>query len=157
MRKNEIDLEALSKFIAVAKRTTFAEGGNTVASSRLGSEDYFYQEGNFTYRDSFFGSLYDIGQEIVWENSKPVWGMNYMGGMRREYEHLSRKSFEFLKECLKRVEERSPYRGPEEHKDGDLRYLNEVRGDISRFFGEEKIFFKGEEIYTRVYHGGLIL
>ncbi len=152
-----INTKELSEFIARAKRNTFATGGEKVASSKTASKDYLYKEGEFIYRDSYFGSRYDIGQEIVWRNDEPIWGMNYMGGMREGYEDLSKATFRFLKECLTLVDASMPFRGPELHQKGEFKYRNEVVGDVERFQGTERIFFRSDEIYERTYHGGLIL
>jgi len=152
-----IDINLLSEFIAKAKRSTFAEGSNKVESSRNNSIDFLFQEGDLTYRDSYFGSIYDIGQEIVWKKNTPVWGMNYMGGMNKDYKYLTSETFEFLKKCLKMVKPSLPFRGPEYFKEKNFEYVNKVDGDITRFSGYEKIFYNGIEIYQRVYHGGLIL
>ncbi|PIV12869.1 MAG: XRE family transcriptional regulator [Candidatus Nealsonbacteria bacterium CG03_land_8_20_14_0_80_36_12] len=151
------DLEILSEFIAKAKRSTFAKSGEKAESSRVGSRDYLCQEGNLTYRDSYFGRVYDIGQEIVWEGDVPIWAMNYMGGMKEEYRHLSKDTFRFLRECLAQVDSSKPFRGPPSYKRDNFEYTNRADGDVTRFSGTERIFFEGEDIYERIYHGGLIL
>jgi len=151
-----LNLEKLSEFLVKAKRNTFAVKKNKTLSSRLNSEDYEFREGDFVYRDSFFGKKYDLGQEIVWFRKNPIWGMNYMGGMKNEFANLSKATFQFLRKCLERVDLSMPFRGPKEFKEEDFYYENNVIGEIVRFFGEEKIFFKGIEVYSRTYHGGLI-
>jgi len=55
--------------------------------------------------------------------------MNYMGGMKEGYQHLAEQTFKFLKKCLRMVEPSMPFRGPKYYK---------------------------EEIYRRIYHGGII-
>jgi len=156
IKMSNIDITILSEFLAKAKRSTFAEGDNQIESSRKGSIDFLFQEGDLTYRDSYFGGTYDIGQEIVWQNDKPIWGMNYMGGMKEGYQHLAKQTFKFLRRCLKLVDSSMPFRGPKNYQEGDFEYFNKIEGDITRFSGLEKISFKGEEIYRRIYHGGLI-
>ena len=152
----EIDVNALSEFLVKAKKSTFAKGGNKAEPSRKGSKDFLFQEGDLTYRDSYFGEIYDIGQEIVWQDNKPIWGMNYMGGMKEGYQHLAEQTFKFLKKCLRMVEPSMPFRGPKYYKEGDFEYFNKVEGDVTRFSGLEPILFKGKEIYRRIYHGGII-
>jgi len=156
-KMSKININFLSKFLVKAKKATFAGGGSTkIESSRPKSIDYFFKEGALSYRDSYFGSNYDIVEEIVWNKDEPIWGMNYMGGMKKDSFHLSNKTFIFLKKCLSRLDESMPFRGPKYHKEGDFEYKNKFRGNVIRFSGSEKIFFKGEEIYEGIYHGGLI-
>lgn len=76
MNKNDIDL---SNFLAEAKKQTYADKSiKKSPSTRLGSFDYEYSNGKFSYHDTYFGGTKFIGEEVVYnsENS-PVWGMNY--------------------------------------------------------------------------------
>lgn len=151
-----IDPNVFSEFLARAKRSTFACGGYRTKPSGKGSIDFLFQENDLIYRDSYYGEIYDIGQEIVWYKDKPVWGMNYMGGMKEGYHYLAKQAFDFLKKCLKLVDPSMPFRGPKTYHEGDFKYSNEVEGDIAKFSGVEKIFFREEEIYIKIYHGGFI-
>ncbi|WP_198543849.1 DUF5680 domain-containing protein [Petroclostridium xylanilyticum] len=68
---------ALKGFLVRAKRNTYARDGVLSASSRPNSKDLHYGEGDLLYIDSYFGSADFIGEEVVFENQKPIWGMNY--------------------------------------------------------------------------------
>lgn len=70
---------------------------------------------------------------------------------------LQKKTFVFLKKALSLVEEKNPYRGPEKLEEGDFLYINKVVGSLSDFKGEEKIFYKNEEVFCQNYFGGLII
>jgi hypothetical protein len=49
-----------------------------------------------------------------------------------------------------------PYRGPKVFEKGDLKYENELRGEVSGFSGNEKIFKDGVCVYEANYMGGLV-
>ena len=152
----DINIKIVAEFLVNAKKSTFAGGGYRAKSSRDGSVDFLFQQGDLTYRDSYFGGIYDIGQEIVWHKDKPIWGMNYMGGMKEEYIFFKKQTFEFLKKCLKLVDPSMPFRGPKYYQDGEFEYFNEIDGDITKFSGKERISLKGKKIYEKVYLGGFI-
>lgn len=49
-----------------------------------------------------------------------------------------------------------PFRGPKHYTNGDYEYHCQVNGTFEWFQGEEKITYKGEQIYECVFHGGRI-
>ncbi|MBI4450480.1 hypothetical protein HY642_00770 [Candidatus Woesearchaeota archaeon] len=69
----------------------------------------------------------------------------------------AKQTFAFLKKALQRVEASRPFRGPRYFVDGDFEYVDESEGDITRFKGIERIFFKGKEVFSQDYIGGLIV
>ena len=93
----------LTEFLLEAKRNTYASKKNEVESSRDGSIDYEYVKGDYRYRDSYVGSSYFSGQEIVWYKNKPYWSMNYIG---RVFDDSF--SGDFLKKVLKEATEDMP-------------------------------------------------
>lgn len=75
-----VDTHQLSKFLVKAKINTYAssgEGGEKILAD--GSKEFEFRERKFKYRDRYFGFDPFIGQEIVFQNKKIVWGMNYYG------------------------------------------------------------------------------
>ena len=70
-----MDKIELERFIVEAKAQTYVAGGEHVASSRQGSHDLKYQNGEWAYLDSYFGGTDFVGQETVWFGSEPVWSM----------------------------------------------------------------------------------
>jgi hypothetical protein len=142
-------------FLLRAKRATYASGsGGEVASSRLGSHDLPYQEGAYTYLDSYLGGYAFIGEEAVWQNGTPVWGMNYYGTMT--VEAIPAGFPAFLKLALRNAPPEAPYRGPNELADGTFTYTCRWEGDLSHFRGEETISESGQVIYVLNFHGGRI-
>lgn len=81
--------------------------------------------------------------------------MNYYGYMTSDKVD-NKIIYGFLRKAMMLVNEQTPFRGPSNFKDGDLEYANKSTGDITQFKGEERILFKGKEVYRLEYHGGII-
>lgn len=147
--KNDYDESELIKFIIKAKKSTYAKKQNKINSIRLGSHDYMFQEGDYQYFDSFFGSSSFSGQEIVYQKDKVCWSMNYFG-MTDSLDFNG----DFLKEALLKVDVKKPFRGPAFYQKGDYTYICECTGDVDLFHGNEIIYYQNEKIYQCFYHGG---
>jgi hypothetical protein len=144
----------LNNFLQKAKKKTFA---SRISIPKIQGEKkvYVYKEKDFKYQDKYFGSIVDTGQELVFHKGKLLWSMSYRGGMIEGYENLSKKCFSFLKECLRNAPKNFPVRGQKIYKKGFFKYENHWKGDIEDFVGEEKIFWKNNQIYFRNYLGGM--
>ena len=152
-----MDIEQLSKFLVKAKINTYAssgEGGEKILFDE--SKEFEFEEKEFKYRDRYFGFDPFIGQEIVWQNGKIIWGMNYYGKVVSEVIPV-KQIYQFLKEVLKKVLENKPFRGPDNFKQGDFEYFNKVEGVVENFQGEEATFYKKQLVYKLNYHGGLVI
>jgi|SRR3989344_2200108 len=152
-----ICLDEFLLFIVNAKKNGYAAHRERASSSRLASKDYEYREKDFCYRDSYFGSLYDLGQEIIWYREIPIWGMSYYGGMKPEWRSISEEIFIFLRDALANVEPSLPFRGPSQFSHRNLKYINNVTGNIEMFMGDELILSDDIIVYNKIYHGGIIL
>jgi hypothetical protein len=147
MRESKMDL---ASFLVMAKQNTYASGkpGEILED---GTQEFLFQEGEFRYRDRFLGGSAFIGQELVWQSDRLVWGMNYYGvatsAAPPELGH-------FLKKALQRVSEERPFRGQHVLLENGFEYLDESEGDIASFTGVELILYDGTEVYRLVYHGG---
>ncbi len=146
----------ISAFLVRAKKDTYASGKKPTVLED-GFEQFTYQEGTLSYRDRYrardprpFG-----GEEVVFQEGKPVWMMNYHGFMLSK-EVESKKVYSFLRKAMSLVEEDRPFRGCSTLKEGDYEYKDISTGDLNQFVGTEKIFFKGEEVYRLEYHGGAL-
>ena len=144
----------LIDFIVKAKKCTYASGNKAVKLEDE-FEEFVYEEGDYKYRDRYhardpnpFG-----GEEVIWQNGKAVWMMNYYGFMLSNKVN-SKKVYEFLRKAMSLVDKERPFRGPSSFKEGDFEYVDENGGDVSRFKGTEKIFFQEKEVYRLEYHGG---
>ena len=160
-----MDLKKLVKFLVEAKKKTYASANKmNIDLERPLHDELEFSNGEFYYRDSYVGFFQAPGIEEVrlGEEGKTIWTMAYSGGMLPKYQGMlnilfAKKTFGFLKKALNLVEESKPYRGPEKLEEGDWKYESSVKGDIKRFIGHEKIFFKGEEVFSQDYIGGLVL
>ncbi|MHB8134690.1 MAG: DUF5680 domain-containing protein [Anaerolineaceae bacterium] len=141
-------------FLIKAKQNTYAGEGQLSQPSRPTSKDLAFQEGSFKYIDTYLGDIDFMGEEAVWYEGKPIWGMNYVGRML--VEKIPGGFIEFLKKALINVPQEMPYRGPEEMIDGDFSYTCCVEGAINWYKGVETILYKGQKIYQMNFHGGSI-
>jgi hypothetical protein len=79
-RANKIEISDLASFLRLANQRTYAnKDAPQVQSTRLGSQDYEFDDGDLRYHDTFFGDREFIGEEIVYRRGKLFWGMNYFG------------------------------------------------------------------------------
>jgi len=147
----------LAQFLVKAKINTYAssgEGGEKILPD--GAKELEFEEGEFKYRDRYFGSTSFIGEEIVWQNGKIIWGMNYYGQTLSKIVS-AKEIYQFLQEALRKVGEDKPFRGPDSFKRDDFEYINKAKGTVEEFKGEEAILYKGEAVYQLNYHGGAIV
>lgn len=154
---NDLPLAALEPFIVRAKQHTYVGDGTAeLLPSRPGSRDLRYAEGDWAYHDSYFGESDFIGQEIVYYQGKPVWGMNYFGVILRPDKITSAQAGEMIKRSLSRLYQEGRFLGEFAHREGALSYVDHNEGDVRSFRGREQISIDDELVYELVYHGGLL-
>jgi hypothetical protein len=149
-----MDQDPFRSLLIRAKQNTYASGNPATASSRPQSHDLDYSEGRYHYIDTYLGGFHFIGEEAVWENDIPVWGMNYYGKML--VEEIPQRFGEFLKAALLRVPKQAPYRGPADYQDNVFSYHCSWEGELMHFQGWEEIAYQNAPIYRLVFHGGEI-
>lgn len=152
-------MEELKEFLIEAKKQTYAnENMEKAKSSRVGSNDYHYENGHLIYHDTYFGGTNFMGEEVVYKNEEiAFWGMNYYGVTLDE--SLSEEAMDkVLRPALMQVgtDDIIPVRGPREYINGDYKYTFFIKGDLNSFIGEEKIYKGDILIYTLKCHGGII-
>lgn len=158
-----MEIKKLKKFLVKAKKATYASMNNMkIKEERPLHCELEFSDGNLYYRDSYVGFFQAPGMEEVriGKNGKTIWTMAYSGGMLPKYQkdkEFAMNTFKFLKKALSLVHENAPYRGPAILTEGDWGYKNIIDGDIKRFKGIEKVFFKGKEVFTQDYMGGLVI
>lgn len=149
-------MDDLAKFLVKAKINTYAskgEGGETILKN--GGKELVYKENKFLYRDIYFGFNPFIGEETIWKDRKIIWGMNYYGRILKEIVP-AKKVYNFLKEALRNINLKKPFRGPDNFKKAEFEYKNKAYGTIKGFKGTETILYKGKKVYVLEYHGGLL-
>lgn len=146
------NINKIRDFLIKAKRNTYAASNNKTTASRMRSQDFRYEDGNgYVYLDSYLGGERFAGEEAVWYQEEPVWAMNYVGRVTGE-----NFDGDFLKECLMKVPEEMPFRGPGIYTKGEYHYCCRVNGEFIWFQGIEEIFYMDKKIYECHFHGGEI-
>jgi hypothetical protein len=150
--KISVNLERLKEFLAEARQNTYASDSSPIDNPRLlASKQLEFQKGEYSYRDVYFlGEKRFIGQEIVYQGSKPIWGMNYIASS------IGKMETAFLKESLFQLAEKCRFGEVCEYEKRDFKYQDKGQGDLNEFSGEEEILSKGKSIYKLNYQGGLI-
>lgn len=157
-----MNIEELKSFLIKAKKSTYANSdAPKIDSTRLGSKDYEYEEiinGNkYTYHDTYFGGINFIGEEIVYINDLPVWGMNYYGVTIDS--NLNEEAMDkALRSALMQVGTDStiPVRGPKKYTNEEYLYSFTCNDDLDKFQGTEQIKKNDKLVYELHCHGGLI-
>ena len=153
----KVDVKQLSKFLVKAKINTYAssgESGEKILPN--GSKEFEFEEKEFKYRDRYFGYNPFIGEEIIWQSKKIVWGMNYYGEIVSKI-IPTKEIYQSLQEALKKITDGKPFRGPDNFKKDKFEYINKIEGTVEKFKGEETIFYKKQFVYKLHYHGGLVV
>ena len=145
----------LKEFIKEAKKSTYAAGDN---GEKIilpdGGIKYIIQKEDLEYTDIYYGFDPFLGQELVKQNGKTIWGMNYIGYMI-DKKIDANLIFQFLQKTLKNSDENLPLRGPKELKEKNLTYVNDIKGNFDLFVAKEKIYIDDKCVYELDYHGGI--
>lgn len=150
---------AFVDFLLRAKRATYANQGGAdtkVTPALPGSVQLAFAEGDLLYRDIYYGSVFFVGEEVVYHAGKPVWVMNYGGGVTVSDVDAGAVG-RFLQEAMRHVEADRPFRGPSRYARGPYVYTDSATGDLARFFGVELIHLDERAIYELRYHGGVLV
>lgn len=150
-------ISTIDSFLRQANQNTYAnEGAQRVESLHPGSRDYHFQKGNLEFHDTFFGATRFIGEEVIYQDKKAVWGMNYYGFTVSD--DINEKLFDsILRPALMSGSgDNIPVRGPKEFINGKWKYTFKVTGDLVNFTGTEEISKNGEVVCRLYCHGGFI-
>ena len=152
------------KFLIKAKKQTYANSNaKKVTSSRLGANDYQFEEEidgkSMKYHDTYFGGTCFMGEEVLYcQDNIPIWGMNYYGVTLDK--KLSEEAMDkALRPALMHVGEDAsvlPVRGPSQYQNGEYRYSFKNMGNIESFTGIEEIYKNDKLIFRLHCHGGMI-
>jgi hypothetical protein len=142
----------LKDFLILAHRNTYANTqAKPVDSLRQKSRDYHFENSAFAYHDTYFGGKDFIGEEVIYFDGNPAWGMNYYGFGNTEFDATLRP---FL---MEEPWPEFPIRGPQRATLGRYEYTLEIaEGDLKRFSAQESIKTNGTVAYRCFLHGGLI-
>ena len=160
MSSNEASREQFVDFLLEAKRRTYAGQGDEATVTPLvpGSKQLEHRDGDYLYRDIYFGMAYFVGQEVVFRREQAVWSMSYAGGVMplSRDGHDTRAIYAFLRLALRHGGQDAPYRGPAAFTRDALTYTNATDGSLTMFSGVEAISREGAQLYECRYAGGLL-
>jgi len=150
------NLENLKEFLCEARRNTYAANNNPIDNPRLlASTQLEFRRGDYSYRDIYFDAEKRfIGQEIIYQDLKPIWGMNYIGTAQGA--PLGKIETAFLRESLFKLAEKCRLGENCEYEKREFKYQDQGQGNLEEFSGKEEIFSNGKNIYKLNYQGGLI-
>jgi Domain of unknown function (DUF5680) len=149
-------IDDLNAFIVKAKRATYVGSGERAEPSRLGSHDLTFQDGDWSYRDSYLGDTDFLGQEAVWLKGEPVWAMSYYGYILRPDLFDGERAGQTIKAALTAMYTEGRFLGGFEWEGPHGRYVDRSEGDVAHFRGREVILVQGVEAYALDYFGGLV-
>jgi hypothetical protein len=130
-----IDKQRLCKFLASAKKSTYAAG--ETAKKIVGADKsttLIFEDGDLKYHDNYFGGEPFGGREVVFLQNEPIYIMTYYGLVDESVSDFE-PVYKILQKALSLIPEDYPFRGPKEHADGDFIYKNTFTGEIDNFFG----------------------
>jgi hypothetical protein len=154
---NNFSVEELNAFIIRAKSATYVGNGDKTIPCRMGSHDLKFQEGPFSYLDSYFGGADFIGQEVVYYRDEPVWAMNYYGRIIEKDRITAAEAGQMIKASLSRMYKEGRFLGGFEYFFNEDTYTDTSEGDVTFFTGKEWITRNGVKVYELMYHGGLVI
>lgn len=153
-------LAELRRFLVDAKRSTYAGLGDeaTLPQPLLpGSMQLEWRDGDWSYRDVYFGMSRFSGLETVYWQSRAVWSMAYSGGIIGEADVADVRSiYVFLRAALMELSTEAPIRGPMKFVDAEMTYFCKISGDIEAFEGSERILHFERSCYALTCAGGLV-
>lgn len=140
-------MEGLEAFIVRAKARTYVGGGAPRSSSRPDSHDIAYEDGDWSYLDSYFGGTDFLGQEAAWHKGVPVWAMNYYGRIVRPDRIDAATAGRVIKQALSALYREGRFLGGFMHVDDQYIYVDQSEGNVRSFSGHEIISIDGEVVY----------
>lgn len=150
-------MQSVAEFIIEAKAATYMGGKKPLAhATRPGAKDIDYQRGSFRYLDSHFGGTDFLGQEVVWQDERPVWAMNYYGRILDPIHFDGERAGIVIKHALIALYQEGRFLGGFTHQHALGEYVDQSVGDYTSFHGVERILLSDRAVYQLDYQGGLI-
>jgi hypothetical protein len=147
----------ISQFLVEVRLNVYTgEGDEEGVILEDGCRELAYSLNEFSYRDRSMGFNPFIGEELVWQAGRLYWGMNYFGKVISENVPSS-QVLNFLKQAIRQVHSRRPFRGPDYFRAGSFTYVDTSHRVLDSFTGEEVIYFRDQQVYRLVYHGGRLV
>ena len=139
--------ESMKEYTSGVIQIDFSDGRHVVK----------YQEGDWSYEDSWVGGEPFSGMTTVWFRGVVFWSMIYRGRVTSGYN--KEEVYPCLWTALAKVSPDRPFRGPENmsYDDGKAWYHNQWSGSLVDFNGEESITIADRGVaYKMTYQGGAV-
>lgn len=150
-------MDALESFIIEAKAVTYISGkAPSPVATRIGATDIPYEKGRFRYLDSYYGGTDFLGQEVVWDDTAPVWAMNYYGRILDAERFDGGRAGTVIKQALTALYQEKRFLGGFTYLHSLGEYVDQSVGDYRSFLGVERIRMGERVVYQLDYQGGLI-
>lgn len=158
---NHSQVNKLKDFLKESSFHLYAGGGKEITPERPGFVEMEWKKGDWYIRDSYVGHFQAPGITVVYYKNKPFWTVSYGGKVLEKYYEKTPEIFGFLKKALSRKElkkaEDLPVRGPSDYSEGEWKYEFIYEGDMSCFYGREKIYNSDELVFYQDIIGGLVI
>lgn len=115
-----------------------------------------FQEGQYEYKNDYFGFNPCYGREIIKHNARQVYTLQYFSNVIVDNVAIE-IIYAFLEKALKIVDINNPFWGPKEYSQNGFLYMNHKEGNIESFHGFAEIFYNNQKAYECHYHGGLLI
>jgi hypothetical protein len=150
-------MDELEAFILEAKSHCYVgHGQKTQRPCRLGSHDLSFTKAGFSYLDSYFGGTDFMGQETVWRDGIPVWGMNYYGKILNDDLMKAETAGRIITSSLQALYTQGRFLGGFKQEVEGYHDNDQSDGTYRRFTGWETIHRDHMLLYQLDYHGGII-
>jgi Domain of unknown function (DUF5680) len=150
------DTSLLLPFIIRAKKATYLGDAAKAKPSRAGSHDLIFEDGAWTYGDSYFGGTDFLGQEVVWCDGEPIWAMNYHGTVLRPDLMDGERAAATFRAAHARADSQGRLIDNFQFVGAHGVYVIACQGDVKRFKGGETISVDGVVAYALDFNGGMI-
>lgn len=146
--------KSLLDFLLKARTKTYAGAAGAVKPAFKDSEQLEYKEGDFRYRDVYYGGNGTFsGVEVVYFQGSALFSMSYFGN----YKAVSEEELDkVLRKALLENKEKARIWESVEWKEGEYKYICDGNGDWEELGGTEEIYKKDEKVYWFYYAGGLL-
>lgn len=155
MTENKI-ISSLKKFLKESGKVDYANSDpKNWKKEKDGSSTIYYESGEWSSHDNFFGGEPYGGRTVVHYKGIPIWMFIYYGSVEPQVKNIQ-EVYDFLKSALNADPENKTFRGPKLYVRKKYKYVNTWKGSVEKFEGEEQIYQGKTIIYGANYMGGLV-
>ncbi|EKE29079.1 MAG: hypothetical protein ACD_2C00234G0006 [uncultured bacterium (gcode 4)] len=150
------DKNDLCRFLAVAKKSTYASGDSGMkVINEDKSTTIVFEDWDWKYHDNYFWGEPYGWREVVSYKWQPVYLMVYYWNVVENCKDFG-QVYSILQEALRLIPADNPYRWPRSHETKNAIYINNFTWEIDDFFGEEIIKIGWIEKYKAKYIWGFV-